>query len=741
VVKRVEEAEFEQIVAMLAARDVDGLVAMLEEGQFESKVLAALCLAEIGDESALPELEKLYLLAEENLPDGYRENPFAGAIEEIRNRSERKETQAPPPKRVRPKVGKAKFTARGVLSGLVTDAKTGEPISDAELRISGDGQVYEAVTDANGFYYLDGIDEQGNYAITVFSDEYIGVRYRGAPSVILRGTRQAVKHFELRRGFEVDIGIVDEFGEPVEGVNLFGSWMSGYKRGRYFTDENGLATLGAIESQIEHSVTAVHDDFALGWVWTKEGDVEGYYEIVMQKGVSVRGYAAYSDGVPAGGLRISAHPYWGHRSKASRRTYPIDPNGYFTLDHVLLRERGHEIMIHSPYGVYGEDTTRIRHEKLPLKDDDLLVVTVPKKSPGSLPSISGTFTIAGQERNTTCEYVYIQAESSGPDHRYYNVATVSPDEGTFTVDSLNPGVYTLTFSGPNLEWKRIERVEAPSSDLEVELRYAVRPELTGAVVRSDTGKPVRRFMVQARKLKTLRGFADRQSDFWYEFDDTEGRFRIKTVGPGIYQIQVAAEGFARTWSEEINTDQNWPVVIELVRGGTIKGKVIDDGGRAIDGAKVIPLSKAGGKSKETSDRFVSEEGAVRTKKGSFLLENLRAGRESIKVTHSDYGSAVVRDIEVVEGKTTEPVEVVLAKGGTVEGYVYDMHGKPQADTKLYFQNSLSQYSAFGEMDEKAWLLATAMTDSKGFYRVEHLPEQMLYVTGELGCGTQGGGSY
>ena len=82
------QVEKERIETMAVAGDVDGLVTMLSEGQFVSKVFAAKHLGKIGDERALPELEKLYLAAEVKLPEGYEENPFAEPIERIKSRIE-----------------------------------------------------------------------------------------------------------------------------------------------------------------------------------------------------------------------------------------------------------------------------------------------------------------------------------------------------------------------------------------------------------------------------------------------------------------------------------------------------------------------------------------------------------------------------------------------------------------------------------------------------------------------------
>lgn len=122
--------------------------------------------------------------------------------------------------------------------------------------------------------------------------------------------------------------------------------------------------------------------------------------------------------------------------------------------------------------------------------------------------------------------------------------------------------------------------------------------------------------------------------------------------------------------------------------------------------------------------FVSEDGAVETVGGTFTLTHLPAGTETLKVTHPDYAFATAEEIRVLEGETTRGVQIVLTEGGTVEGYVYDDKGAPLAREVLYFQDA-SGYG--GSPDEEAGRLATAITDSNGFYRVAHLPEQLSYV--------------
>lgn len=76
------EAEQKQVEQMFAAGDVDGLVAMLSDGEFGTKVAAANYLAQIGDLNSVPVLEQL------DSEYGSDEPAFANAIAAIEDRAE-----------------------------------------------------------------------------------------------------------------------------------------------------------------------------------------------------------------------------------------------------------------------------------------------------------------------------------------------------------------------------------------------------------------------------------------------------------------------------------------------------------------------------------------------------------------------------------------------------------------------------------------------------------------------------
>ncbi|MHC4222273.1 MAG: carboxypeptidase-like regulatory domain-containing protein, partial [Planctomycetota bacterium] len=76
-----------------------------------------------------------------------------------------------------------KFKPKGVLSGQITDIETGQPVTDARVKIN-IGPIFEAVTDPNGFYYFKSIDTDGNYEIRVITKEYVCLTdYRSLPTV------------------------------------------------------------------------------------------------------------------------------------------------------------------------------------------------------------------------------------------------------------------------------------------------------------------------------------------------------------------------------------------------------------------------------------------------------------------------------------------------------------------------------------------------------------------------------
>jgi len=669
-------------------------------------------------------------------PDAEPENPDLTESTRARRASSSPDDAAAP----------FEFKPQGVLSGLITDVETGQPVSNALIQIT-NRRIFRMRTDTNGFYWFEKVHQAGNFDVSVDAPTHVGIRRgQGKAVVNLSNDRQAVRDFQLPKACMVDVWVVDQNGVGIaEASVVAGSLLDAYGRAPgYFadgrpTDPNGYVLLGGIPpTDADYLITAWHDvevglektaggyfrrtadDYAPGRTVVRLPDPNEIPQvtIVLEEGQDVQGYAEYIDGVPAAGVRLIARPGWWHTVYSAKGPETAD-DGTFTFKHVMPGTYHISRYITQDGG--GGTTRSLTQIQLPPADNAPLVLRIPEKSPQALVSISGTITFSGAK---TPGYISVEAYSATGGHTSSHASSEPDGTAKFVLKQLEPGRHTLMFSGTGMEDKTLRDVAAPTSGLEVEMSYSPRPKLTGTVLNAETGSPIPRFSGRVRRLKTLRGSPYVQQNQWTQFDDPRGEFSLDTVGPGVYEVQIQADGYAPRWSDPINTDEQFQIQLSLTAGGTITGIVVDEKGQAIAGAKVTPLSKACGVMPQTSEAFASEDGGVETVSGAFELIDLPPGSETLKATHPDYAFNIVTGVVVRAGKTTAGIEIVLTEGATVEGTVYDDQGRPQAGQTLFFQNA----HGYGDSNfDKVWRLASTVTDSNGFYQVAHLPEEVCYV--------------
>lgn len=713
------EQELELAQTLFARGDVAGLIALLNTGQEKTKLAIAGYLGEIGDESAVPVLQKLADAWQG--PPG--DNLFRQAMDVIESRRPKKSPdQKDPNQQVRePSQNKRpwEFQPQGVLSGTLTDALTGEPIVGAEVEIW--WHQARAYTNEHGFYSFSEIKHNGNWQVRVHSKAYLVGGWHAVP---LKQTEQAIKHFQFRKGCQVKVKVTNEQDEPLEDVWVFDAWLGAedldIEGTRDETGPGGYVTVGAMEpSDIEYRLIASHPDYASSHVTmnlTDPDTIENAH-IVLKPGVDVHGYAAYADGAPAEGLRISARPNWAFGA----RDYPVDAQGNFTLQHIVPGIYDLYVSIPDDNSSGAFLSMAVGQKQLPVPPGELLTVQVPRKSPQSLASISGRILWASEKRPQSFRVSVTNRATNT-----YQTILVHEKESmdAFLLSSLEPGTYTLEFEGVNLRRKTVANVQAPCHDVEVALEYADKPRLAGEVIYADTQTSVAEFKARVLKLKTLRGPNYVPEEKWQQCSD--GFFDIEIPGSGVYQVQITAEGYASALSPAINTDENPFVKVEITKGGALKGRVVTRDGAPVSNATVIPLSCARGHMPRTLNTFVSEQGAVKSSQnGAFLVAQLPPGRETLKVTHPDYSFAVVKNIEILAGQMTEDVEICLNQGGSVDGTVFNTQGRPEANVTLLFQDAVG-YGGSG--DEEAGRLAVAVADANGYYAVSGLPiNKVCYV--------------
>ncbi len=698
------EQELKRVDEMFAAGDIDGLVEMLEKGQWKAKIAAAGCLAKIGDARAIEALSRLA----GQWQGSDAENPFAQAIEEIESRSKTEEPNdvETSGKQVVVVPQKPEFEPEGVLSGVISDANTGEPIKDVRVRIYcyDHGEQHTTTTDSNGVYSFKAIAKDGPYVIRLEAAEHITAEEWKRPlePVQLKRNAQFVKDFELARGCKVTIKVADEKGQPVKDVRFYAAYVSD-EVGRGPKDlvrsnEKGIVVIGGLKPS-EYLINAWHRDYASAGrkVLLEQPRQTESIAFEMKKGTEVAGKAICSDGLPASGWEIDPTPNWWH-SVTSPSGLPINDDGTFLLPHIVP-------------GVYNV-ATRIRADdgssssvwstdvNLPPKDG-FLELRIPKPSPHNRVSISGSVKFVGGE-SARGTWIHVRSDSG-----HYGSTYLEKGQSEFTIGNLVPDLYTIDFTAGGAERKVYRNIKAPSEGLVLEIPVKKRIRLAGTVVDKQTGGPISKFRIAPA------GTVD-----WQEISDPNGRFSIQTTGQDCQAVRVEAEGYALKTSPEICPDANEPVVIELGIGGAIEGTVVDRNGTPIAGAKINYRYKRS-RDEESDGKYITSTDAD----GKFVIEELSPDSQSnwFVITHPDY-APLLKFIDVEEGCITE-VELVLQRGGTVEGYAYDHRGKPLGGATLYFMSE-SQYSYWKENRAR---LGSVVTDSNGFYRLEHLPERLCYA--------------
>jgi protocatechuate 3,4-dioxygenase beta subunit len=528
----------------------------------------------------------------------------------------------------------------------------------------------------------------------------------------------------------VDLWAVDANGAEVANAEVAVTVSNGSKvplnRGRRppQTDSRGYILLGGLRATTSrYQISVKHPDFAPQSVAVrlKNPNVIPQMTVKLERGRQVRGYVEYADGVPAADLAITAQIASGYTIVDSVDVSRVDPNGEFTINHVVpglyyvtaLRD-GQEL-----------PGPRIAYVELPPSNGEPLVLHLKQKSPQSLASISGKLIYVGPNKP---RYVSIHAICTP--YRTRDIQVNMDRDGqlgdTFVIDRLEPGEYQLTLSGDNVERTVIDNVKAPSEGLQIQVVPFDGADLTtlaGTVLDAKSGKPVTSYKISATRLASFPSLHEHFGGGTLSIEDEQGQFHFDSISAGVYELRVEADGYAPKVSDPISTKGADPVYVFVSAGGAIKGYVADGSGKPVTGAKIVPLSKAGGRYGYVKDIFLGEDGATESVRGEFTLRNLSPGMETLRISYPNLAPTIIKDIAVADGRTTDGVSVVLGKGAAVEGFVYDEQGKPLANEALSFQSAdMHRYNGNDPP------LADAVTDESGFYHVEGLPEQLCCVS-------------
>jgi protocatechuate 3,4-dioxygenase beta subunit len=296
--------------------------------------------------------------------------------------------------------------------------------------------------------------------------------------------------------------------------------------------------------------------------------------------------------------------------------------------------------------------------------------------------------------------------------------------GRFRFAGLPGGTYSLRAASPGRSdpARALLRddVDARVGDRDVRIVLPADGALRGRVIFADGGEPARLFTV---------GLGGWGVDFPVSADD--GRFAIDDLPPdGDARVVIRGPGFTERVIEgvaiEPGTSRDLGDV-EVRRGRSISGRVIDGSGQPVDGATVLAgaVLWGTGSSAKAPAGVGGPPGAHLTRtattddSGRFAIAGVGPGKRHLVAEHESRGRATPLTLAATR-ESAMGIELVLVPFGALEGKV-TADSAPAAVVVVTAQSR----SATGAM-------FSVLTSSGGAYRFDHLAPDSYTVSAMTG---------
>jgi protocatechuate 3,4-dioxygenase beta subunit len=311
-------------------------------------------------------------------------------------------------------------------------------------------------------------------------------------------------------------------------------------------------------------------------------------------------------------------------------------------------------------------------------------------------------TVAGQvfgpggARVANAEVWLEDAQDDGNPFRFFNFGapargerkTVTDEQGRFRLTGMPAGkcvaaAKTDVFpenSSAQLDLKVSDEVH----DVVVNLEAGDR--ITGTVKGPD-GKPVAdaEIHVNQNNRGYSMSFAGRRMPFEPATkSDADGRFEVKALKRGTYEVSVVAKAYAVKNVPDVDSSSGAPLDVTLSAGAHVAGMVrLKETQEPARNVKVQLMRVWGDQVMPTSLDFPPDSDNSATQDGAFVIAEVDPGTYRVVARGDDTTRASSANFEVVEGQSIDNVEVTVERGAVVEGRVVDAAtGAPVADVDV-----------------------------------------------------------
>jgi uncharacterized GH25 family protein len=239
-----------------------------------------------------------------------------------------------------------------------------------------------------------------------------------------------------------------------------------------------------------------------------------------------------------------------------------------------------------------------------------------------------------------------------------------------------------------------------------EVAHLGTERISGKVVDAD-GAPVAGVLVEAHPKH--EGMHESTSASGQATSDASGRFAIEGLDPGPHELAARHTGYATATADAV-TAGTTDVVLDLRRGGTLSGRVVEAaGGVALPAFNVI-VARRDGPVKEipvTTRAVVDAE-------GRFTVPDLGPGDYRVRATAVGHAPSSPFDVTLA-GVTAGPVEIHLGRGGKLKGKLVEAQGgAPIQGARVSIESSLDSSTA-------SPALVNTLTNEQGDFELVGIP--------------------
>lgn len=294
------------------------------------------------------------------------------------------------------------------------------------------------------------------------------------------------------------------------------------------------------------------------------------------------------------------------------------------------------------------------------------------------PGVTATGSVKKSDRKSTAAGALVRIEG-----RTTTRWVETGADGTFTISNAPDGRILVVADAGEAGYAELQDAKLPLAEgKKLALTLAPPASLEGKTVDAKTGRPVPRVKIEARgggAVRTARSAPD-------------GSYRLRALPPRTWRVKADEPRYVSFTKDALvlTGGEARKLDIPLILGATMIGRVVDDNGQPVAGAKG-QLARGGetGLGLMLRQMRAGDPTIFRsTADGTFKASRLMPGEnQRLTVAHPEYERTTLGGLALAAGATKSGVAIVMRRGATIVGLVKDANGDSVAGAEVELAQS------------------------------------------------------